>query len=78
MKRRLFLTGLLGVTGTALCGAQIAPPKPEVFGISKELMDHLQRMRRLDSVVDDKSQLWYAPAGCVRGRLKAMELSWTR
>ncbi len=69
MKRRLFLKGVLGVTGTALCGTQIALPKPEVLGISKELMDHLQRMRRLDSVVDDKSQLWYAPAGCTRGRV---------
>jgi hypothetical protein len=96
MKRRLFLKGVLGVTGTALCGAQIAPPKPEVLGLSfsKELIDDLQGMHRIDAVdkiskilmdhlqttppwsfVDDKSQLWYAPAGYNRGRLKAMELS---
>jgi hypothetical protein len=74
MKRRLFLKGVLGVTGSALCGAQIAPPKPEVLGISKELIDDLQGMHRIDAV-DEISQLWYAPAGCVRGRLKAMELS---
>jgi hypothetical protein len=52
MKRRLFLTGLFGAVATGLSGVQLALQQYEVFGISftKELMEDLQGMHRLDAV----------------------------